>query len=400
MNLKTSSFRKNYKSIIGVILLAFLLWFMVKMNRVYEYAMNIPIRFVNLDENKIFRQPQVKTVRVEFIGKGKDLIRLHFYKAYYEIDLSGSPLHFEMDLSEHPEYVNFPEALDVRVKSIIRPRTISVDLDEKMVKKLPVEVKYELEEVSRGRIIGIIERSIAFLLTVTGNIGTAWRAPTLFELFASGPRLGEARYEIGNADLDKETSLNMDGGIRFDRERVHAHVAAYRNKFQGFLYIQPTNEMRQGYQVFNYEQADALLQGGEASVQVEPNEFLSVTASGDYVRGTNELTDEPLPLIPPARYDFEAEVHGPWAGRQGYVSGEVQHVSAPSRLNPYDLAVDAYTLVNLGAGFRGTFRGRRMGLDLRVENLANTSYKDFLSRYKRFALNPGRNITLRVRTGL
>jgi YbbR domain-containing protein len=146
MNLKTSSFRKNYKSIIGVVLLAFLLWFMVKMNRVYEYAMNIPIRFVNLDENKIFRQPQVKTVRVEFIGKGKDLIRLHFYKAYYEIDLSGSPLHFEMDISEHPEYVNFPEALDVRVKSIIRPRTISVDLDEKMVEKLPVVVKYELTE--------------------------------------------------------------------------------------------------------------------------------------------------------------------------------------------------------------------------------------------------------------
>ena len=146
MNFKTSSFHKNYKSIIGVVILAFLLWFMVKMNRVYEYPMNIPIRFVNLDENKIFKQPQAKTVRVEFVGKGKDLLRLHFYKAYYEIDLSGSPLHFEMDLSEHPEYVNFPEALDVKVKSIIRPRTITVNLDEKSVKKLPVVVKFELAE--------------------------------------------------------------------------------------------------------------------------------------------------------------------------------------------------------------------------------------------------------------
>jgi hypothetical protein len=39
---------------------------------------------------------------------------------------------------------------------------------------------------------------------------------------------------------------------------------------------------------------------------------------------------------------------------------------------------------------------RLVRLDLRVRNAGNVSYKDFMSRYKQFALNPGRNIVVRL----
>jgi iron complex outermembrane receptor protein len=39
-------------------------------------------------------------------------------------------------------------------------------------------------------------------------------------------------------------------------------------------------------------------------------------------------------------------------------------------------------------------------VDLRVHNIANQSYRDYLSRYKEFALDPGRNVTMRVSTGI
>lgn len=166
MRLRSSVLKKNYKSIIGVVLLAFLLWFMVKMNRVYEYAIDVPIRFVNIDENRIIKLPQVNKVRAEFMGKGKDLLRLNFYKAYYEIDLSGTPSHFEIDLSQHPEYINFPEALNISVKSIIRPRNLVLDLDEKRIVKLPVEVKYQLEEPPGYILVKVV--SLPDSVTVTG----------------------------------------------------------------------------------------------------------------------------------------------------------------------------------------------------------------------------------------
>ncbi len=236
-------------------------------------------------------------------------------------------------------------------------------------------------------------------VSLTGNVGTAWRAPTLFELYASGPRLGEARYEIGRANLHKETSLNLDGGVRWESDRVRGHMAVYRNKFDNFLFIQPTDEIREGYRVFNYEQADARLQGGEGSIDVEATPWLTLSARGDFVRGTNQTVDEPLPLMPPRSVTGGAEVHGAWPSTEDwtFVGAEVQTVAKPDRLNPFDVPVDGYTLVNVSAGWRGEWMGREAGVDLRVRNAANTSYKDFLSRYKAFALNPGRDVVLRVR---
>ncbi len=137
--------KKNYKTMIGVVLLAFLLWFMVKMNSTYEHEYNVPIRYVNLDEDRIFQQKQSATARVEFVGKGKDLLRLSFYDISYEIDLSGVRSKTQLDLSEHPEYVKYPTDLDLSVKSIIRPRVLEIVLEEKIDKKLPVYVNYELE---------------------------------------------------------------------------------------------------------------------------------------------------------------------------------------------------------------------------------------------------------------
>lgn len=42
---------------------------------------------------------------------------------------------------------------------------------------------------------------------------------------------------------------------------------------------------------------------------------------------------------------------------------------------------------------------RTARLDLRVSNALNAKYTDFLSRYKEFALNPGRSFVLRAGTG-
>ncbi len=142
---RAHNIKKNYKTIIGVTLLAFLLWFMVKMSKVYEYDVDVPIHYINLNPDMTFVYPESTDVRIEFSGKGTDLLRLHFYSVYYQVDLSDAPRHMELDLSQHPEYVNYPAELDVRVKSIIRPRILAVDLDKKEEKKIPVKVNYQLE---------------------------------------------------------------------------------------------------------------------------------------------------------------------------------------------------------------------------------------------------------------
>lgn len=234
------------------------------------------------------------------------------------------------------------------------------------------------------------------LLSLSANLGSGWRAPSLFELFANGPQIGDARYEIGDSLINPEYNFDMDGGIRLDASRVHIAVTAYRNAVRDYIYLLPTGDTLQGFQVFRHKQGDATLTGGEASIDVEATPTLTLGSHADMVRGELNATGGPLPLMPPARVAVSAKFHR----GERYFSAEVEHVIKQTRLTEFDTPTNAYTLLNLGAGFTAHLVGRYLALDLQVLNAANTSYRDFLSRYKRFAQNPGRNIVLRVHTEL
>jgi outer membrane receptor protein involved in Fe transport len=235
-------------------------------------------------------------------------------------------------------------------------------------------------------------------LAFTANAGRAWRAPTLFELFSAGPRIGEARYEIGRSDLNTESSFNLDAGARWERGRVRAEMDAYRNDINDYICLAPTGDTISGLQVYRHEQADAMLRGVEASLEVQPVTDLTLRARFDAVEGTNQLTDEPLPLMPPPRGGLEAEYQTTelsWATRL-YLSVEGEKFWTQTRLSSFDLATGGYELLHFGAGIEKRLGARLVRLDLRVRNAGNVSYKDFLSRYKQFALNPGRNIVVRL----
>ena len=243
-------------------------------------------------------------------------------------------------------------------------------------------------------------------LALTGNLGRAWRAPTLFELFANGPHLGEERYEIGQPGLRAEAGTNVDVGLRWQARGVRVELTAFRNSIGRFIYITPTDSFvptppADSLRVYRYEQADALLTGGEASLEVELGSALTVHTRTDAVRGTNRATGQPLPLVPPGRGALGAELHGTglgWADR-AYVGAELEAVTRQTRLNPLDIPTAGYTLLHLSGGFERPLLGRMARVDLSIRNATNVSYRSFLSRYKEFALDPGRNVVIRLSLG-
>jgi outer membrane receptor protein involved in Fe transport len=253
-----------------------------------------------------------------------------------------------------------------------------------------------------GMVYGVGEAAL------TANVGRAWRAPTLFELFSNGPHLGEARYEIGDAGLKPEAGTNLDLGVRWQGGRVRAELAAYRNAIDRFIFITPTDSFvtvstspLDSLRVYRYRQADARLVGGEAELEVAVTAALSARARADAVRGTNQATGDPLPLVPPARAALGAELHRTglaWADR-AYAGAEVAVATRQTRLNPLDIPTGGYALLNLSAGLVRPMLGRIGRVDIAVKNVTNVSYRSFLSRYKEFALNPGRDIVLRVSVG-
>jgi outer membrane receptor protein involved in Fe transport len=238
-------------------------------------------------------------------------------------------------------------------------------------------------------------------LSVIGNAGLAWRAPTLFELYANGPHLAEGRYEVGDASLDAEHAKNLDVGVRWHSRRAMLEANAFRNRVDDFIYISPTAEFRNGLRVFRHLHGDALLTGGEISGEVEAAPNFLLRARHDFVRGTNEDTDDPLPLMPAPRTTAGAEYRFTTASLgEAFIAGEVENVLRQNRPNDFDVVTAGYTLLNFDFGFNYNLLGRETRVDLGVRNAANRKYRDFMSRYKEFALEPGRNIMVRLSTGL
>ena len=239
--------------------------------------------------------------------------------------------------------------------------------------------------------LGVVWRP-ASDVAVSANVGRAWRAPTLFELFANGPHLGEARYERGDATLVPEAGRSVDVGVRLGGRRVRAELAAYHHQIQHYIYIRPDTVFIDSLRVYQYAQAGAELLGAEAALEAELTPGLTARARVDGVRGTNLTAHEPLPLVPPLRT-------GVTLAWRDALELDVDRYARQDRPNPLDIPTAGYTLVHVSAGREITLFGRAMRLDVAVRNVFNTSYRSFLSRYKEFALDPGRNITVRLTAG-
>ena len=233
------------------------------------------------------------------------------------------------------------------------------------------------------------------------NVGRAWRAPTLFELYTNGPHLAESRYEIGRRTLAPESGVEADAGLVLERARVRAEINGFYSRIRDFIYLAPTGAFVGTLRVYQHEQARATLAGGEVSADLKPGGSFTIHSRLDYTRGQNETLHEPLPLIPPLRGALGL-VRGFQGGSLGASSAglELEFAAKQTRLSAFDVPTAGYVLLNAEGGIQPTLGGQRLRVDVRVRNVADRSYRDYLSRYKEFALDPGRNVTVRISRGI
>ncbi len=247
--------------------------------------------------------------------------------------------------------------------------------------------------------VGLVYRAsepVAFTI----NVGRGWRAPGAFELFVKGVHHGTVRYEIGDPNLKNEQSLNVDLSARYATNRAHAELTLFQNKIDDYIFASPTGERdtASGFQKYLLKQADATLLGAELDIQAQVTDWLILTGGFDYVRGTNDKTQKPLPLIPANRIKAGAKLTT--ASMSGilnpYFSFNVKAVSSQERVEEFETRTGGYTLFDIGVGGEIVVGSIRANVDLSAENLLDKAYTDHLNRYKTYALNPGRNIALKV----
>ena len=243
-------------------------------------------------------------------------------------------------------------------------------------------------------------------LDVAVRVARAWRPPTVNERYAQGVHHGTAQYELGNAALATEQSLGVEGTVRYRGRRLQMDVATYSNGVNAFIYLEPTQPVqtiRGAFPGFRYAQADARLRGVELATTYVPSARVQLTANGTLVRGTNRATGEPLYDMPADRLTLNARLNGasrasgeaPWYVGAGTLLVRQQDGVPDGTV--YTLPTAGYALLQLEAGLRGwRVLGRRADLSLSVNNALDARYRDYLSRYRLFVNDAGRDVVLRL----
>jgi iron complex outermembrane recepter protein len=232
--------------------------------------------------------------------------------------------------------------------------------------------------------------------SVALSLSRAARVPTATELYAEGPHAATAQFEIGDPDLDNETSLGADLSIRGSVGIVRGELNLFSTRFDGFIYDSPTEEFEDDLPVYQFVQRDARFRGAEIVTHTplwhSATRHLELEAGADYVRATLDEGGN-LPRIPPFRMSVGLRYQGgPWSAR-----AEARRVDDQDRVAVNELPTDGYTLINAQLGYRFFIGSMIHDIQLRGANLTNELARNHVSPLKERAPLPGRDIALAYR---
>lgn len=205
---------------------------------------------------------------------------------------------------------------------------------------------------------------------LTSNLSWSERAPKDYELFADGVHVATNIYEIGNADLDKERSTNLDVGAAWKNGAHSAQLQAFVNQFNNYISLEAT-DLTATPPKYSYTAVQARFSGLEANAKLrllEGARALDLVLRWDTVRADNSSTGQPLPRIAPMRTGATLLwSHGDLGARLG-----VDQIAAQDRVPDGQLATGGYTLWNAALTYRQRAgRGNQLWY-ARLENIGDT----------------------------
>jgi iron complex outermembrane receptor protein len=237
-------------------------------------------------------------------------------------------------------------------------------------------------------------------ISFRANFSSGYRAPNMFELLSDGVHEGTNRYEIGSHGLKTENSYQIDVSLDYKNEHLVLFVNPFFNYIRHYIYLQPSNEIRNEQPVYHYTQANAFLYGGETGFHFHPHPLDWLHLEGSYSNTFGEKADHQyLPLMPSQK--INATVRTRFSGNKTVSKFSVylqeQYSFAQKRIAEYETSTGAYNLINAGVSFEFQFGKQTILFNTAVNNLFNETYYDHLSRYKQDGIyNIGRNFNFRL----
>lgn len=242
----------------------------------------------------------------------------------------------------------------------------------------------------------VIYRVIDNVSLVT-SVGRAFRSPNLVERFFYGITPEGAAYQVPNPDLQPETSINVDVGVRYRDAWLSAEAFVFRNEISDGVRIAPTGDSLNGLPTYSNVNVDKLRFTG---VEVAGDVFLpyGVRLGGSYsYLNTEDVLNENNPIGDTFSSRLLANVEYRDPSNTVYVRYDLRHNGERKDVvlgdPPVGPVLPAFTThdVRVGLTFiHGTLRHR---VSAGVTNLADALYAEFANA-SFFRPEPGRSLTL------
>ena len=277
------------------VLIAFIFWFFIKSEDDYLVTQKIPLVARNLQEQKTYKEEVPKDILVTIRGSGRSFIWLALFENFYDdykaiIDLSSIADQYNFNLNEYyrdnPTKIVLPVSLGLQFVEVVSPKSIVINLDQYLVKKVPIQSQVFISTES-----GYIQVGDENFIPNSINIG--------------GPQ--EIVNNIEFVITQKDTLLNLMASIEKELLIINPNklVNFDPKKVQGYINIQPITEEN-----VTSIPVQLLNKPDDIEVFVKPNQ-VSLTVVGGLDAVANILPEDILVTIDFKDWNVKKQFYSP-----------------------------------------------------------------------------------------
>lgn len=237
----------------------------------------------------------------------------------------------------------------------------------------------------------------------------AMRNPAINEMYSNGLHQGVSGIEEGNLNLKIEKGLKniLQLSVHLNN-KFELSTQFFHQYFENYIYFQPQEKprltIRGAFPVYRYQQTDAQIYGADIDLHIKAIKNIDIDIKYSYLRGLQLTTNQPLVYMPPNNLravlmyqvpktiylkkshleDVQFGLDMRYVFRQDFLLQEQDFVASPP----------AYFLLNFKASMQVILANSEFTVSLRIENMLNQSYRDYLNRQRYFSDERGINCIL------
>ena len=230
--------------------------------------------------------------------------------------------------------------------------------------------------------------------TLVANLTRSHRAPAIEEMYNFGPHVGTLSFDIGNPDLDPESTLGLDVSLRHRRDRVRGELNFFVYDIGNFIFGNRSGEVIDNLPVFDVLQGDSRFVGFDAKGSIRFAGRAWATLGLGRVDANLTGTGEALPRIPPFRGTLSFDL--PYRGFT--LNPRFVFTARQSEVYRGETPTDGYTLVDVRGSYIWPRERTAHIVSFTVSNVTNKLYRNHTSFIKDRITEMGRGV--RVSYGL